>query len=101
MQLKREEVEQVAEILRTMSNKTRLSILCLLSEAPKTVNELTDSIHSGNHSAISQHLKILRDMQWVRCEKKGQYMVYSLEKGEILNLMKYLKKQFCGGKDEK
>lgn len=100
MKLESEEVRKVAEILRAMSNETRLSILCLLSEKPLTVNELTEAIHSGNHSAISQHLKKLRDMNWVRCERQGQHMRYFLVEGEILHLMKDLKEHFCGGNDE-
>ena len=82
------------ELLKAMSNKWRLMILCQLSEGEKTVGELQGLLGLGQ-SAVSQHLAILRRENIVKSEKHAQSISYSLAGDEAIQVMATLHKVFC------
>lgn len=63
-------------IYKAFSNEQRLKLLRCL-EKPKNVTELLDHC-SLAQSALSQHLKILRDAGVVKTKKEGKEVVYSV-----------------------
>jgi DNA-binding transcriptional ArsR family regulator len=76
----------VSEILNLAGNKVRLQILFLLQkEGRLCVCDLSDILEM-NVSAISQHLRKLRDRDIVYSTKEAQTVFYSLnkEKSSIL-----------------
>ena len=82
------------ELLKAMSNKWRLMILCQLSEGEKTVGELQSLLGVGQ-SAVSQHLAILRREKIVVSRKDAQSIIYSLSGDEAIKVMATLHEVFC------
>ncbi len=68
-----------SEIFKAMSVETRIKIIDLLkSEGPLGGNEIAESI-GITPAAVSQHLKILRQVGLVRNERKGYWIPYSID----------------------
>jgi len=82
------------ELLKAMSNKWRLMILCQLSEGEKTVGELQSLLGVGQ-SAVSQHLAILRREKIVDSRKVAQSIIYSLSGDQAIRIMATLHEVFC------
>jgi DNA-binding transcriptional ArsR family regulator len=71
-------VQKHAEkILDSLCDPSRLRIVQALRATPLTVSELSRVI-SKTRAATSQHLKVLRDVDAVTAERRGQFVVYSL-----------------------
>lgn len=67
-----------SELFKAMSVETRVKIIELLkSEGPLCVNNIAELI-GITPSAVSQHLKILRQAGIVRNERKGYWIPYSI-----------------------
>ncbi|MFJ7975938.1 autorepressor SdpR family transcription factor [Peribacillus sp. JNUCC 23] len=62
---------------KALSDPTRRKILDLLKDRDLTAGEISDHFNMTKPS-ISQHLKLLKNADLVQDEKKGQYVVYSL-----------------------
>ena len=82
------------DLLKAMSNKWRLMILCQLSEGEKTVGELQSLLGLGQ-SAVSQHLAVLRREKIVCSRKHAQSISYSLSGDEAIKVMGTLHDVFC------
>jgi DNA-binding transcriptional ArsR family regulator len=65
------------EIFRALADPTRRAMLGLLRSKDANVSELGRSFDMSQ-SAVSQHLKILRDAKLVRERKSGRERIYSL-----------------------
>ena len=87
-----DEIEELAEIFKALSDPTRLRLVKLLSEQPPgecpgecdgrrflCVNALAHRLEV-TQSAVSQHLRVLRQAGLVRGERHGSFMHYSLDK---------------------
>lgn len=66
------------DVFRAVSDPTRRSILDHLREGELTVGDLVDRF-SMTQSAISQHLRILRDSRLVQVRKDGRLRRYRLD----------------------
>lgn len=86
------------ELLKAMSNKWRLMILCQLSEGEKTVGELQGILGIGQ-SAVSQHLAVLKREKVVDCKKDAQSIIYFLSGDKAIKVMNTLHDVFCGDTD--
>ena len=87
-----DEIEELAEIFKALSDPTRLRLVKLLSEQPPSedpgacsgqrflcVNALAHRLRV-TQSAVSQHLRVLRQAGLVRGERRGPFVHYSLDK---------------------
>ena len=80
-------IEEIADIFKALSDPTRLRIVKLLSECgqgvceggPLCVNAMAHRI-GVTQSAVSQHLRVLRQVGLVRGERHGSFMHYSLDR---------------------
>jgi DNA-binding transcriptional ArsR family regulator len=72
-----EVASRVAEVMRVLAAASRVLILGLLRERPHTVSELASAI-GMEQSAVSQQLRVLRDIGLVVGERRGRRVVYSL-----------------------
>jgi DNA-binding transcriptional ArsR family regulator len=75
--------------LGALGDGTRRAIVLHLSEGPKAVGELATSL-PVSRSAVSQHLKVLKDAGLVRDVREGTRRVYSLDPVGIAGLRDYL-----------
>lgn len=89
-----ENAQQVAAILKQLSNPYRLMILCCLSENELTVGDLNQQIELSQ-SALSQHLAKLRESDIVATRRESQTIFYHISNEKIKDLLKVLQEKFC------
>ena len=77
-----------AEAFKVFSVETRIKIIELLKATPLTVNAMADSL-GVTQSAVSQHLRLLKQAGLVADERDGYHIFYSLNKD---GLYKYQQK---------
>ncbi|RLQ96733.1 ArsR/SmtB family transcription factor [Falsibacillus albus] len=70
-------MEKNAQLLKLLGDKTRLTIVRLLSYSECCVCEFVE-IFQMSQPAISQHMKKLKDAGVVKEKRKGQWIFYSL-----------------------
>ncbi|MBU2884024.1 metalloregulator ArsR/SmtB family transcription factor [Psychrosphaera sp. B3R10] len=80
---------QALALLKTMANEKRLFILCNLLDGELSVNELAERV-GLSQSALSQHLAILRNEEYVATRKASQTVYYSLSGDEVKQIMSLL-----------
>lgn len=72
-----DKLNEVADDLKLLGDKTRLMMLGLLREREWCVCEFVD-IFDISQPAVSQHLRKLKDKGIVKESKRGQWVHYSL-----------------------
>lgn len=79
------------EILKALSEETRFKIVNLLLKGDFCVRALSCHLKISE-SAVSQHMKILRDAGLVRGEKRGYWVHYIIDRNILKNAGEELKK---------
>ncbi len=69
--------QAASELLKAMSNQTRLMILCQLLHGEKTAGEL-NLLTKLSQSALSQHLAVLREHGLVKTRRESQNIFYTI-----------------------
>jgi len=87
--------DQVCEIMMLLSNKSRLMILCLLTEGEKSVGQLAKAI-GARDTAVSQQLAVLRRERIVKPRREGQTMFYRISRPDVADLLDHLYATYCG-----
>ncbi len=79
-----EKIEQLAEVFKALSTPTRLRLVKLLSEheGALCVNALAHKL-DVSQSAVSQHLRILRQVGLVRSDRRGASVHYLLDQENL------------------
>ncbi|MGB2741172.1 MAG: metalloregulator ArsR/SmtB family transcription factor [Cognaticolwellia sp.] len=90
----RENASQAADLLKAMSNKHRLLILCHLGEKEMSVNELNNFVDLSQ-SSLSQHLARLRQDSLVKTRRESQTIFYSIANPSVVKLISFLHSEFC------
>ena len=90
VRIKSEEINRVAEILKTIGHPVRLQILeALEDKEPLSVSEIQERIESDTEqSLLSHHLIKMKDRGILKCEKHGMNVMYRLEDRKILKIFK-------------
>lgn len=89
------QIEELADVLKLLGDKNRLTIVALLNEKELCVCEIVDILHTSQPN-ISQHMRKLKDGGLVKETKKGQWVYYSLtvlDKPYIAEILKQLPSQ--------
>jgi ArsR family transcriptional regulator, arsenate/arsenite/antimonite-responsive transcriptional repressor len=92
-----EQIDTTANILKLLGDKTRLSIMGMLMINDCCVCEFVD-VFQMSQPAISQHLRKLKDAGLVKEQRKGKWVIYSLDQGNqyfsmIKNILNYIPNQ--------
>lgn len=66
-----------ARFFRVLSDPTRLRILELLTDGPRTVSELVEALDCPQ-SRVSNHLACLRWCEFVDGERQGRQVIYRI-----------------------
>jgi len=82
--------EQFARIGKAISNPSRLELLDLLCQSPRTVEALAREAGLGLANT-SQHLKALREARLVETEKAGLFVTYRLADDEVCQFFRSLR----------
>lgn len=85
------EVKKAALVLRAFNHKLRQQILKLIDESGKmTVTELYVKLRL-EQSVASQHLAILRKAGFVKTEREGKFIYYSVNINRMQELNQFVK----------
>lgn len=81
-------IQHKEDIYKAFSNENRVRLIVCLSKA-KNVTDLL-SLCTLSQSALSQHLKILKDAGIVTCKRDGKQQIYSITNKKVLEIAKLL-----------
>jgi len=74
---------------KALNDPTRREILRLLREKDRTAGEIADAF-SISKPSISHHLDILKQAELVSAEKRGQFIVYSLNTTVVDEILEWI-----------
>lgn len=83
-----------AAFLKAMSHEGRLTILCHLSGAERSVTEL-ETLLACRQAAVSQQLARLRAEGLVTCRREGKAIFYALADDRVRRLLSALHDTVC------
>jgi ArsR family transcriptional regulator len=79
------QAQHVAELFSVLGDTSRVKIIAALLSGPMNVQALADSV-GISPSAISHHMRSLRQMHLVRSQKQGRQVFYSLDDEHVEEL---------------
>ena len=77
---------ELSEFFSIFADRTRLSILFAIERAPLCVCDIAELL-STTKSAVSHQLKLLRQANLVRYEKRGKNVFYSLADQHVRDII--------------
>ncbi|MBF0249505.1 MAG: winged helix-turn-helix transcriptional regulator [Alphaproteobacteria bacterium] len=86
---------EASVLLKSMSNETRLLILCILAKGEMAAGDIEHALNMSQ-SSVSQHLKRLYDDGLVTRRKQAQNVLYSLDGERAAVIITALHQIFCG-----
>ena len=86
--------ERVSALMKTLGHKDRLLVLCNLAEGERAVGELANELNLSQ-SSLSQHLARMRNQGLVDTRRESQTIYYSLNDGDVRELIQSLYAIFC------
>jgi len=75
-------MDHLVRVFKALSDSTRVTILTQLSDEALCVGALASRL-GVTHSAVSQHLRILREVGLVTGDKRGSWVHYSLDRKRV------------------
>src|SRR4051794_9169814 len=88
--LKARVYEQLARLSKAMASPQRLELLDLLSQGPRTVENLAQEAHLTVANA-SRHLQILRGARLIEAEKEGVFVRYRVADASVADFFRSLR----------
>ena len=92
--------EKACRLMKVLSNRDRLMLLCQLTGGERSVGELQPLV-GLSQSALSQHLAVLRTDGLVATRRTGQTIYYRISNQPAAQLMSVLAAIFCPDDVEK
>ena len=86
--------DQASDLLKALSNRHRLLIVCQLIDGERSVGDLADFLGLRD-STVSQHLALLRKDGLVAARRDGQTIFYSIASEPARAILKALYEAFC------
>ncbi|EGO5990931.1 ArsR family transcriptional regulator [Enterococcus sp. DIV1325a] len=81
-----EEIKQVSQLYKVLSDPTRLRILLLLKEGEHNVTVISEQL-GMEQSAVSHQLKLLRDSRVVKARREGKTIFYTLDDHHVIDIL--------------
>jgi len=78
--------QEFARIGKCLSSPKRLELIDLLSQGPKSVDQLA-KMTGMSVANVSQHLQTLHESRLVRFHKKGNYVIYEIAELAVADFM--------------
>jgi DNA-binding transcriptional ArsR family regulator len=72
------EIRRVADLLKQVSDPTRLQVLMLLNDKERNVSELCSDLGTQSQPAVSHHLALLRHGRLIEPRRSGKHNFYGL-----------------------
>jgi DNA-binding transcriptional ArsR family regulator len=86
--------DQASELLKALSNRHRLLIICQLIEGERSVGDLAEVLGLRD-STVSQHLALLRKDGLVVARRDAQTIYYSIASNPAREVLTTLYRVFC------
>ena len=86
---------QVSALLKLLSHRDRLMVLCHLAQGEMSAGELADAL-GRKAPAMSQQLAVLRRERIIEARREGQSIFYSIVDEDAVAIMGFLYERFCG-----
>src|SRR6266705_5007025 len=86
--------DQASELLKALSNRHRLLIICQLIDGERSVGELAGFLDLRD-STVSQHLALLRKDGLVSARRDAQTIYYSIASNPAREVLKVLYQVNC------
>ena len=90
----RRAADSACSLMKALSNRDRLLLLCQLSAGEKRVGEL-ETLVGITQPTLSQQLGVLRDEGLVATRREGKNIYYRIASTQALAVMQTLFEQFC------
>ena len=81
-----EQLERVAETLKSVSHPARLRIIEILEEGERSVTEIQDGL-GITQSLTSQHLSTMRMRGVLKSRKNGNMVYYSIANRDVVKVI--------------
>ncbi len=91
-----EELTTLAETFSALADSNRMKILFSLAATELCVCDLS-SVVGVSESAISQHLRVLKSLRWVKGRRGGRMVYYSLADQHVRSLLELELEHIRGG----
>lgn len=88
--------EEASALLKALSNRHRLLILCQLIDGEKSVGQLAEFLGVRDATA-SQHLSLLRRDRVITGRRDGHTVWYRISNKAALDIMQILYAAYCAG----
>lgn len=85
---------EASDLLKVLSNESRMLILCMLMIKERTVTELEQFLNM-RQASVSQQLQRLRAEKIVTARREGKQIYYSLASAEAGAVIGVLYEMFC------
>ena len=86
--------DQASNLLKALSNRHRLLIICQLIDGERSVGELAEFLDLRD-STVSQHLALLRKDGLVFARRDGQTIFYSIASEPARKVLQALYEAYC------
>ena len=94
LQKMRSSADSACRLMKALTHRDRLMLLCEISQGEKCVGEL-EEILDIHQPMLSQHLTGLRVAKLVKTRREGKQIYYSLGSESALAVIEVLYQQFC------
>lgn len=85
--LSEEVASEVADFFSAFSDMSRVRILSVLLDGESNVGSIAEEVEISE-SAVSHHLRNLRQLRLVKMRKSGRQVYYSLDDDHIIHIFK-------------
>ena len=89
--------DEASNLLKALSNRHRLLIICQLIDGERSVGELAEFLNLRD-STVSQHLALLRKDGLVAARRDAQTIFYSIASEPARDILKTLYQAYCAPK---
>jgi ArsR family transcriptional regulator len=81
-----DQVVELAEMFRLMSDPTRLRIILACLDAPAAVGEMAERL-GISASLVSHHLRLLRAARLLQADRRGRQVFYAVQDDHVRSML--------------
>lgn len=87
-------MERIVKVCKALGDESRAQLLHLLLKHPYCVKALAKQIHISP-SAVSQHLRVLKEAGLVKGKREGYWVHYSVNREEVEDFLRRVEDFFA------
>ncbi len=95
----KEKIEKLTRFLKIIGDSNRLKIIWVIGKGERSVSEIINETGLAQ-TLVSFHLKVLRESDVVKTERKGAFIYYSLMNPNLVDILSSFGEYLCNSTDE-